>query len=110
MTKLRMKMTCCEQCQQIVEKLIDMDKDLGSYTCDCGGSLTIQWRAESPTPLRASYHDGNNRFENEKEWCALDKERSQAGQDQDVKKFKEIKKEQKKVRSHRTKDQRFNQK
>ena len=109
MAKLRMKMVECYYCDKCkYEKLLNMEDD--RHLCDCGGELVVVWRAEMPMPLRASYHDGNNRFALEKDWSKLNKEKSEAGNNHDFKKQKEVEKEMKEVRKHRTKDERFNNK
>lgn len=106
MSKLRMKTVWCSNCVKEFEKLLDLDSE--EQLCYCGSELEVLWVPESPMPLRASYYQGCNRFAEEKEWSKLNKERSQAGQEGDFKKQKEIAKEQKEVRKHRTKDERIN--
>lgn len=107
MPKLRMKLMWCDSCEGAEEILIDVDKHEKKPTpCPvCATPLAIKWRPESPMPLRASYHDGYNRFAEEKEWSKLELEK--AGTDYRDPKRKKIAAEQRRLRGMKTKEQRF---
>ena len=107
MSKLRMKLMYCSECDGAEEILIDLDRHEEEPTpCPvCTTPLVIKWRPEAPMPLRASYHDGYNRFAEEKEWAKLEKER--VATDYRDPKRKWIASEQKRLRGMKTKEQRF---